>query len=185
MMGVELALEGEIVDGHDGGRPRPAGQRQIGRGEPRLPVVGMDEVGPPPRQDAPAELARGPGERCEAPVIVGPVVPGRILIEAADALEEMWCFDQEEPERAGSARRQEPAGSAHEVAQFGHRLLPLELAAHLRVGRHEALHLTPQGTQSQRQGPRHVGQPARLDQREQLGSHREDAHGSQPRSDLR
>ena len=183
-MGVELPLEGEIVDGHDGGRPRPSGQRQIGRGEPRLPVVGVDEIGPPPREDAETDLARRPGEGGEAPVVVGPVVPGGILIKAAGALEEVRGLNQEEPEPAGPAR-QEPAGPAHEVAQLGHRLQPLELAAHLRVGRHEALHLAPQGTQSQRQSACHIGEPARLDQREQLGSDRKDAHGSQPRSDLR
>ena len=45
--GREIALEGDVVDRLHGRRTLSAGERQIGRGEASMPVVGMNHVGTP------------------------------------------------------------------------------------------------------------------------------------------
>ena len=53
---IEQALEGEIVDRQHRGGPRLAGELEVGRSEARLPVVAVDQIGPPVGEPAKADV---------------------------------------------------------------------------------------------------------------------------------
>ena len=71
--GREIALEGDVVDRLHGRRTMCAGERQIGRGQPGVPVVGMNHVGTPIEEPSETDLGAEPTERGEASGVIAPV----------------------------------------------------------------------------------------------------------------
>ena len=84
----EQALIGEIVDGDDGAWPRPAGKGQIGGRQAGLPIMGMNDIGPPAGIDTLANPRRHPAQRSEPLLIVRPVGAIQAEIGIAGAVEQ-------------------------------------------------------------------------------------------------
>jgi hypothetical protein len=118
----ELALEGQVVHGHDRGRPVAVGKGEVGRCEASLPVVRVDDVGLPGLQPTEPDLARGPGERGEALGVVRPVAPVRADIGVATAPIEMRCVEHEQVGRPVQPRRHDRGVAAEQVGQAQHLL---------------------------------------------------------------
>jgi|GEM_PF-3136810 len=184
----ELALKGEIVDGHHCSRPRPGPGRwsgiqgQIGGQQPRLPVVRMDDRRPPIRIGPAGERRPRPGQGTEAQPVVRPVGPVRPGIRVARPCEEGRRLEQindkppmiDAPQPAGSAGQLGELGRDHAGPGAGRGL------EHRRIGGQQRAHLDARGGERTRQGPRHIGEPAGLDQGIELGRDRKDPHAVNP-----
>jgi len=98
--GREIALEGNIVHGDDAGGA--AFVMQPGRGERRLPVVGVDDIGPPGERRGGLPEQRGdPRKQAEADAVIGPVVAERVEIGVARAREKRWAVEQDQRQAVG------------------------------------------------------------------------------------
>ncbi len=71
----KLSLKRQVVHRHDRARPRRASVMEQRGNEARLPVVGVDDVGPITRDGAAGDRGGARGERREAKPVVGPFVP--------------------------------------------------------------------------------------------------------------
>ncbi len=146
-VGIEQALEGQIVDGQHRGGTGLAGEGQVGWGKAGLPVVAVHEVGAPATDPAEADVRRYPREQAVAAEIVRPVAPVGAQIGIARATVEMRRI-QHEQIHAGTPRRQQPDRPPHGVGQADGLLLMLEPRDHGRIAGHQRAHLDTERGQS-------------------------------------
>ena len=170
------------MDGEHGGGAGGVGEGEVGGGETGLPVVAVDQVGPPVADAAEADVGGDPREQAVAAVIVRPVAAVRAEIGVAGAGVEVRRIQDQEVE-AGGAAGQEPHRPAHGFGEVDRTAaLAFQPGEDGGVARHQRAHLDAERRQRTRQGAGDVGEAAGLDQREELGGDRQDAHGRQPPS---
>src|SRR5204862_3535499 len=78
----EKSLIGEVVYREDA-RHRRGGRSQIGRRQPGVPIMGVQDIRSPLRGGALRQRRGGPTEQREAAEIVGPGAAGEIRVRAA------------------------------------------------------------------------------------------------------
>ena len=179
--GREIALEGDVVDRLHGRRTLSAGERQIGRGQPGMPVVGMNHVGTPIEEPPETDLGAQPTQSGEATGVVAPVPAVRPEIGTRRPGEEVRRIDREDRHARRGTAGDEPRRPAEQIVDGNRRFRRPESFENAGIGRKENLDVDAQPRERHRQGAAHVGQPAGLDQREQLGRDEKDLHSAVPR----
>jgi len=107
-------LEGKIVDRDHGCRARAAIIDEIGGGQPRLPVMAVNNVGPEMRTFSESEASGDLAKRPEPEGIVRPIAPVRSCVGTACAREKMWSIEDKEV-KPGGACAQHPGAAAKKV----------------------------------------------------------------------
>ena len=136
-----------------------------------MPIVAMQQVGPPCRVGALRQRRRRPAQQRKAPVVVGPVAPVRRLIRRTGTVVEGGVIDEI---RGNRALRQTGQRDPHPLnrerrAQPGD-LAQLEGIKKFReAGQHKTL-IGPQRAQRRRQRRNDIAEAAGFDPRIQLGS---------------
>ncbi len=179
-VGREQAWESHVVDREHGADPRRLAEPQIGGGQPRLPVVRLENVGLDAGHQPGREVGGHAAQGREPEGIVGPVGPVRGHVGIAVAVEQVGRVDHEHVQTR-HARREEPRRAAEQGGVLVQRLGIPQSLEHRRVAGQQRPHPHAQGGQRTRQRPGNVGQPARLDQRVDLGGDRKNLQVGQAR----
>lgn len=174
--GRELALEGDIVDGDGAWAFRHEAVAHVDRRHRRLPVMGMDEVRLPAGKHSGRNLRRRPGQGGEAFPVVGMVDAGGIEIGAARPVVKAWGVEDQQVQ-SPVLDLQDGGFFAQQVieAMAGHGAL--HGGKNGRVAGNQGPGSDAQRLEGERQGARHIRQPAGLDQREYLGGDGKNLHG--------
>jgi len=167
----ELTLEGEVVDRqHD--RHRAAHRPHVDRGQCRLPVVAMHEIRLPTGKGAGGDFGRGKRQDGKALPVVGVVVAVTIDIGSAVAVVKLWRIENEQAE-AVDFEMSQCGPFAQQIVEFHQRRMTPGLIEQGRITGHEAMRIDAECRQGLGQGACHIGQPAGLDQRIDLGGYGE------------
>ena len=171
LVGREDALERDVVDRHDA-RHAGSGVLQVRRCKPRLPVVGVHEIGPPAIAQTLDRDARGrPAERREAHVVVG-VVVAVDDVRPARPVEEVRRVEQQHA-AAVDRRGAHHGGTAEQIRISPQPPRASHLLEHRRVRGHQHARGPAERIQRARQRAHDVGEPARLDERRALRGDRQ------------
>ncbi len=180
--GREIALIGQIVHGEDARQCGGVGA-QIGRRQPGMPIVAMQDLGQPPRVGALRQRRRDPAEEREAAMVVGPVVAVGRAIGAARPVVEGGVIDDV---GGDPALRHQRSRDAHPLDCKGRaqpeRLAKLEGVEKPGKPRQHQSHIGARFDQGRRQCRHDVAETAGLDPREQLGGGMQDTQ-RHPRRD--
>ena len=135
----------------------------------------MDDIGDEGLDRARPDIGGGAAERGEALPVVRPVSAVRRDIGVAGAVEELRRIEDDEIEAAGGTCEQPGLGAEQVFVALEH-LRPVERLHHIPVAGEHHPHLDVVGGERRGEGAGDVGETAGLDQREDLGGDREDAH---------
>ena len=148
-------------------RARPVGVVQIGGRERRLPVVRVNDLRPVVVDRAEADVRADPRKRREPAGVVGPVQSVGTKVGIARPVVEMRRVDGEQVE-AGRVTGKDSRRAAEQIGVIVRRLSVGELGHHRRVGGNDGPDLNPFAGERRGQRADDVGEPASLDERENL-----------------
>ena len=176
----EQALIGEVVDRQHARHP-PAAPGEIGRGQGRLPVVEVQEVGRPVGVGAGGEVRRREAEAGEAQVVVAEIAV-LVAVGRAVALVEVGAEQHVDPQAVGRLDQAEVAGrNPREALEAGdHRNLG-ERRADLPVARDQHADVVVRH-QRPGQGGRDLAEAAGLHEVGHLGRGVQDAAAQRGRT---
>ena len=172
VVGLEPARIVDVVDGQHGLDGRP-GVGEISVGQRRMPVVHMQDIGPPSVVDlAAGELCGHPAEHREAQQVVAPILTLRRRVGCAGTPEHRGRVD--DVYRRGPSG-QAPLQHAHvcgaeESFRFVDRPRLLERVEDRRETRHHRPRIGALSRKSLRQRGGHIGKTTGFDPRRNLGS---------------
>ena len=165
------ALKGDVVDGQNRLAAAVAVIGKIRRGQPRLPVMRMQDIGFPVRQPFAGDPGGDPGQGRKPDGIVGMFALQR-RIRPTVAVKEVRRV-QKQHRHARDGPRQHPPRPAPQVALFPDHRPACRLRLQRAVARQQHPHVPACDGQRRRQRAHDVGQPSGLDQRHAFRRHRQ------------